>query len=298
MRYLTLIGLSLTFLSSTAFAQEKIDANRLAKAEADRMAWKPVTYKGNNQVEICDSSISQSACRTIMLPKSLGAVNGIVYGASKDLPQSWLAFSNGQINLCVEDSGSSKCTFVTREKIGNVKIAYDVSTQYSTVLYLSTPNNHAAVEKVARNFIDSIKTSVENIKTDNIQENKLECEDCQLSPNLEDPGSIPTVYITAPFPAISIFDGGVQFITVSFTDDYAGLPNPMPDGVSPGDILNARDPVRMAACTAAWYRVYITMTMDCSRNIPANYSAWSSCMRKSMDAYANNVKDDCYKNYY
>lgn len=198
------------------------------------------------------------------------------------------------------DGEASKCSFVTSTKIRDVTISFDRSTQYSGVIYLSKANNRAVVDEVAKVFHSLIESAAIELKTGKVSKEKTiaACADCDMTPNLEDPGDIPRVYVTAPFPDVSIIDGATQFITIEISDEHAGLPDPLPDGVSPADILKARDPKGMASCTAAWYRVYITMTMDCSYWLPGSPSTWASCMRKSMDVYANNLRDDCYKNYY
>jgi hypothetical protein len=118
-------------------------------------------------------------------------------------------------------------------------------------------------------------------------------EEC-ATPNVEDPSDI--VYITAPFPAINIVDGGVQFITMNVSSGPE-IPDPLPEGVAPADYLNARDKKNFTACVAAWYRVYVTMVTGCL----GDYSSGTSiraCMDKSFRAYVNNIKEDCYANYY
>jgi hypothetical protein len=287
--------------STSVFAETKIeDSLRLEKAMADQIAWKPVTYKGNNEVTICSNLIDHAKCRVVKIPQDVGQVEGISYGASNELPASWLAFSKDNVNLCIADGNDVKCAFVSRLKVRDVTISFDRLSPYPDIIFLSKPNNNDAVDEVANSLRKSINKTALSIQTGELVTREVPsiCDDCEMTPMLEEPGEIPMVYITAAFPAVSIADGGRMFISVGFNDEYAGLPNPIPDGVSVADILKARDPKRMAGCTAAWYNVYLTMVAGCQRLIPGNMSAWSSCMHKSADAYEFNVKDDCYRNYF
>jgi hypothetical protein len=241
------------------------------------------------------------------MPDEVGEVEQIVYGEIVGSPNAWLTFSPAGIHLCV-NKAEVVCTAVSKSNLEGVQITYDTQSEYPTVIYKAARGKGKTVSTVDLAFRQKVAAALVRLNantkipqkpsTSAVLQKESSCFDdgCDQSPQIEDPGDS-TVYVTAAWPEVSVIDGAVQFVTVSLSEGSTETPDELPSGVSPSDILNARDPIGMAKCTADAYRTYQILFTGCFSRYRAP-TLIKICTDESLQIYRDILKTECYPKYY
>lgn len=306
-----ILPLTLFCFASISLAQspEHLSLNNISKIEAAGLTknisqWDDAytgKYTGNNNVSLCTIS-DEPVCHSLKIPDKVGEVKEIVYG--KFDPRhaaSWLAFTDKSISFCVskENQLEVKCAAVGLIKYRGIEIRFDKkSTGIPSLVFSSTTADKSYIKAISEKFLqrvyaaaDSLDNSAENFSRSNVLRS-----DQPESPQTEEPLPEEGYVVEIWAPYINYSGGGGVVLVPIFLGDPPVMTSTPPDGVAPGDILNARDPVGMASCTAAYYRVYMTMVGSC--NSLRFWNQTRVCLEKSINAYWNNLETECYAKYY
>jgi len=259
-------------------------------------------YSGNNVVALCLSGQESAICESVKIPEKVGKVTEIVFGNfSQKYDASWLAFTNEAVSFCVAEGRylSVRCKSVGLINYNGVDITFDRKrTGIPSLVFSSTKVRKNYIQRVANSFLNRVYAAANELElSSDAMPTSSKCikGNCEISIQREVDVEIPIVEITAPFPD-SPFDGGGFVIVPVIFGDPLQVPDPLPSGVAPSDILKARDPVGMAACTAGYYRTWGIMVQGCVGLKNANRTRM--CFEKAMAAYWYNLENECYAKYY
>jgi hypothetical protein len=251
-------------------------------------------------VQLCTAKKQGHECKTLKMPDEAGPITQIATDGYTPTANSWLTFGPENINLCVAAVRGIRCTSVSPNRIGKIRVGYDEHSEDPSITFTAGTADATEVATADKLLRERIAVAASRLLSKE-PATAAPCMGDSCKPrSLEEPSDpgMPVVYITAPFPAISVVDGAVDMIAVGIVDGQTGnMPDPLPDGVAPSDYINARDPKRFTACVAAWYRVYVTMVQGCMGDF-AYPTSVKRCIDKSFQAYVKNLREDCYPNYF
>ncbi|NHZ83787.1 hypothetical protein F2P44_31640 [Massilia sp. CCM 8695] len=294
------------FLLGINFAVASVAVADSTNVQSKPRALEPVTkiahFTGDNTLTMCAMK-APSSCEQISMPVSVGDVKQIVYGHYNfQLPGSWLAFDAEKVSLCLYKKGSviANCEEIGPVNYKGVTVTYETVDGVPGLIFKHKQLPKEDSRGIIKEFEEKVFAAAKKLAKKNepsASKDTALCkgESCTPTTTIE-PDMV--VEITAPFPD-NFFAGTVEMVTLSWGDGDGPpeVPDPMPDGVAPSDYLKARDPAGMVACTASYYKVYVTMATGC---VTSNMgpTGMRICLERSLSAYYNNLKTECYDKYF